>query len=135
MPGACINKKSRLWRVKGGNDDGWGPYPELWSFTIVTSTSVGDDHTPAPSGFRLRQNTPNPFNPSTRIGFSLPENSDVCIEFYNVLGQKIDSIDLKFMHSGEHTTVWDGSRFPSGVYFYKLTAGESFEIKKMTLLK
>jgi len=123
------------WRVKGGNDNGWGPYSEPWSFAIVASTSVGDDHTPAPSGFRLYQNRPNPFNPLTRIGFSLPENSDVCIEFYNVLGQKIDSIDLKLMQAGDHTIEWDGSGFPSGVYFYKLTTGESFEIKKMTLLK
>jgi len=123
------------WRVKGGNDNGWGPYSELWSFAIETSTSVGDCHASAPSNFRLHQNTPNPFNPFTSIRFSLPRNSDVCIEFYNVLGQKIDSIDLKSAHSGEHRIEWNGSGFPSGVYFYKLSAGEFTEIKKMTLLK
>jgi flagellar hook assembly protein FlgD len=78
---------------------------------------------------------PNPFNPSTGISFNLPENSNVHIEIYNVLGQKVDSINLKHLPSGKHTVLWDGSEYPSGVYLYKISAGKYSEIKKMTLLK
>ena len=123
------------WRVKGGNENGWGPYCELRSFVISTTTSYGHDYITSPSNFRLRQNIPNPFNPSTRIGFDLPLKSTVDIEIYNVLGQIVDSFYLNSLSPGNYTVTWNGSGFPSGVYFYNLTAGEYFEIKKMTLLK
>lgn len=123
------------WRVKGGNDNGWGPYCESRSFTVYTSTSYGYDYITTPSNFRLRQNIPNPFNPFTRIQFDLPGESRVDIEIYNVLGQIVDSHYLNSLPAGNYAVVWNGSRFPSGVYFYKVTAGSHVEIRKMTLLK
>jgi hypothetical protein len=122
------------WQVKGGNSNGWGPYSELWSFTVDASASAGEPVN-IPSVFRLHQNIPNPFNPATRLSFNISENSDAIIEIYNVLGQKVDKIELNSLSPGEHTVVWDGTGFPSGVYFYRLTAGDRFEIRKMTLLK
>jgi hypothetical protein len=122
------------WRVKGGNVNGWGPYSELWSFTVDASASAGEPVN-IPSVFRLHQNIPNPFNPATRLSFNISENSDAIIEIYNVLGQKVDKIELNSLSPGEHAVIWDGTGFPSGVYFYRLTAGDRFEIRKMTLLK
>jgi hypothetical protein len=122
------------WRVKGGNANGWGPYSELWSFTVDASASAGEPVN-IPSVFRLHQNIPNPFNPATRLSFNISENSDAIIEIYNVLGQKVDKIELNSLSPGEHAVIWDGTGFPSGVYFYRLTAGDRFEIRKMTLLK
>ncbi len=123
------------WRVKGGNENGWGPYCEPRSFTISTPTSYGYDYITTPSNFRLRQNIPNPFNPLTRIGFDLSEESRVDIEIYNVLGQMVDSHYLNSLPAGNYAVVWDGSGFPSGIYFYKVIAGKFVEIRKMTLLK
>lgn len=122
------------WQVKGGNSNGWGPYSELWSFTVDTNASAGEPVN-IPSVFRLHQNIPNPFNPATRLSFNISENSDAIIEIYNVLGQKVDKIELNSLNPGEHAVIWDGTGFPSGVYFYRLTAGDRFEIRKMTLLK
>jgi len=131
----ALADSSYVWRVKGGNENGWGPYSELWSFIILTSPSYGQDYITTPSNFVLRQNIPNPFNPSTRIGFELDSESRVDIEIYNVLGQIVDSIYLNSLSAGNYEVFWDGSGYPSGVYFYKLTAGSRYEIKKMTLLK
>jgi len=122
------------WRVKGDNANGWGPYSELWSFTVATPSLV-DYSSDMPTDFKLMQNTPNPFNPSTNISFQLPKASDVEIEIYNVVGQRIDVIKKRLLPSGGHDLVWDGSDFSSGVYFYRLTAGSYIEVKKMTLLK
>jgi hypothetical protein len=131
---APLDDSLYAWRVKGGNVNGWGPYSEMWSFTVDANASAGEPVN-IPSVFRLNQNIPNPFNPSTRLSFSISENSDVTIEIYNVLGQKVDKIELISQSPGEHTVVWDGTGFPSGVYFYRLSAGDRFEIRKMTLLK
>ncbi|UCE65746.1 MAG: T9SS type A sorting domain-containing protein [Candidatus Zixiibacteriota bacterium] len=124
-----------VWRVKGGNENGWGPCCEPRFFTISSAASYGYDYIRTPSNFRLRQNRPNPFNPSTRIEFDLPVESRVDMEIFNVLGQIVDSIYLNSLSPGKYAVTWNGSGFPSGVYFYKLMAGEYLEIKKMTLLK
>jgi hypothetical protein len=123
------------WRIKGGNGNGWGPYCELQNFTVARSTEIDNGYNVIPSDFRLGQNIPNPFNPATRIVFDLPVESRVDIEIYNVLGQLVDSIYLNSLTPGNYGVMWNGSGFPSGIYFYRLTAGEYSEIKKMTLLK
>jgi len=83
----------------------------------------------------LLGNFPNPFNPTTEISFSLPNASDVKLEVYNVMGQRVTTLADRFMEAGEHTVQWDAGSFSSGVYFYRLEAGEFVETKKMVLLK
>lgn len=80
-------------------------------------------------------NYPNPFNPSTDISFSLPEASTVRLEVFNLLGQAVATVYSGTLGAGEHSFTWDGSRSPSGVYMYRLTAGEFNITKKMMLLK
>ncbi len=93
-----------------------------------------------PAGFALEQNYPNPFNPTTMISFSLPSAQHVTLEIYNVQGQKVRTLIDEVRGAGEHAIEWDatsyaGDRVASGIYFYRLTAGDYVVSKKMTLLK
>ena len=86
-----------------------------------------------PSSFALSQNIPNPFNPITKIGLSLPTQSDWTLNIYNVAGQLVK--DFRGNNIGNVTVEWDASMVPSGVYLYKLNAGSYSDTKKMVLMK
>ena len=90
--------------------------------------------------FRLDQNFPNPFNPSTTIGFNLPSSRYVKIIIYNNLGQVVRRLYRGKLAAGYHHITWDGRNdfglsSPNGVYFYKLSTGKQTEVKKMVLMK
>jgi len=87
-----------------------------------------------PHEYSLLQNYPNPFNPSTTISFVLGEKSDYKLTIYNVTGQVVQTFD-RTAEAGEHSVVWDAADNSSGVYFYKLEAGNFSSTKKMVLLK
>jgi len=87
-----------------------------------------------PSNFDVAQNYPNPFNPTTTIDFSIPVNADVAMTIYNVNGQKVTSFSGTF-EAGIHSFEWDASQAASGVYFYRLSAGDFTAVKKMVLMK
>lgn len=87
-----------------------------------------------PSNFGVAQNYPNPFNPTTTIDFSIPVSADVMMTIYNVNGQKVTDFSGAF-EAGIHSFEWDASQAASGVYFYRLTAGDFSAVKKMVLLK
>ena len=99
---------------------------------ITSGVGVEDD---APAAFSVAQNSPNPFNPTTTISFSLAEAGNVTVEVYNVAGQKVDTIVDGFMSTGSHSMVWDASDFSAGVYFYTVKSGGFSNTMKMTLLK
>ncbi|MBK7980133.1 MAG: T9SS type A sorting domain-containing protein [Ignavibacteriae bacterium] len=93
-----------------------------------------------PKIFSLEQNYPNPFNPITMIKFTIPENNLVrpqkaVIDVYNVLGQKISTLVNEEKLPGIYKIEFDGSKYTSGIYFYKLTVGKFSQIKKMILTK
>jgi VWFA-related protein len=87
-----------------------------------------------PVAFSLAQNYPNPFNPITIIEFALPSASDWELDVYNVLGQKVETWNGKG-EAGYYRIEWDAGRYASGVYFYRITAGQFTATKKMVLLK
>jgi hypothetical protein len=83
---------------------------------------------------------PNPFNPSTVIEFSLPEPTTVTLAVYNILGQIVSNIDLGQMAAGSHSITWDGvtdqgESVSTGIYFYRIQAGDYSESRKMMILK
>ena len=88
-----------------------------------------------PDIYSLLQNYPNPFNPETKIRFNLPEDFQVKLEVYNLQGQKVITLVDKMLPAGIHTANFNGSNFSSGIYFYKIIAGEYSEIKRMLLIK
>jgi len=97
-----------------------------------TPTSVEDNN---PLQFKVEQNSPNPFNPSTMIQFTIPENNRVTIDIYNIAGQKIQTLVNDMMKAGSHSVTWDAGKYPSGVYIYKVKAGKYEKTMKMTLVK
>ncbi|MBD3366848.1 MAG: DUF4397 domain-containing protein [Candidatus Eisenbacteria bacterium] len=88
-----------------------------------------------PMEFALGQNSPNPFNPVTEIAFALPEESDVTIDVYNVRGQRVKRLIDERRPAGWHTIRVDANDMASGVYFYRMQAGDFTESRKMSILK
>ncbi len=89
----------------------------------------------APTQFALFQNYPNPFNPSTTISYSLPKPARVSLRVFNTLGQEVASLMNGEKEAGTYQVTWNAASMPSGVYIYRLEAGEFVESKKLTLLK
>ena len=89
----------------------------------------------SPATFTVAQNSPNPFNPTTTIAFSLAEAGNVTVDVFNVAGQKVDTLVDGFTEAGSHSVVWDGSEVSAGVYFYTIKSGDFSKTVKMTLLK
>ncbi|MBC8490683.1 MAG: T9SS type A sorting domain-containing protein, partial [Bacteroidetes bacterium] len=88
-----------------------------------------------PEGFSLYQNYPNPFNPITNIKFDLRKSSNTKLIIYNILGKEIATLVNEKLNAGSYEVDWDGSAYPSGVYFYKLTTDGFSDVKKMILIK
>jgi sugar lactone lactonase YvrE len=105
--------------------------------TIKYSQLVGIEPVSSeiPNEFLLLQNYPNPFNPVTNIEFSIPKNSSVKITVYNSSGKEIETIVNGELSAGTYNVDWNASKYPSGVYFYKLTAGSFINTKKMIFVK
>ncbi len=110
---------------------GWAV--EKWIFDGVVSVEQASDLTP--ERFSLRQNYPNPFNPTTTIEFSLKQSAFARLEVFNLLGQKVGTLLEKQLAAGSYKANFDAGTLNSGVYFYKLTAGDFTSIKKMLLTK
>lgn len=88
-----------------------------------------------PKQFNISQNFPNPFNPTTTIKYELPKDVKVVIKVYDILGREVVVLVNEFKKAGYYQTEFNGSNFASGVYFYRIEAGEYLKSKKMVLLK
>lgn len=111
-----------------------GTIADIGAFYFDQSTSVADDHL-VPVEFHLGQNYPNPFNASTIIQYTLPKTSDVTIDTYDLLGRKVETLVNKHQPAGYHQVIWNADDVSSGIYFYRITAGEFSQSRKMILLK
>lgn len=94
-----------------------------------------DEELPVPLTFRLEQNYPNPFNPSTTIKYSLPEVRKVTLTLFNLLGEEVATLVNEEKVAGYYTVEFNAASLPSGVYFYRISAGSFVETKKMVLMK
>jgi hypothetical protein len=88
-----------------------------------------------PHSYNLYQNYPNPFNPITRIGYQLPASAFVVLKVFDVLGREIETLVNKHQNADNHSVQFNASNLPSGVYFYRLQAGNYSAINKTLLLK
>ncbi len=104
-------------------------------FDWHVQSSVDDRQVSFPSSFELLQNHPNPFNARTVIGYSLPRSMEVSIEVYDVLGRKIETLTSGHQPGGYYEVSWNAGEVPSGIYFYRIQAGENTETRKMLLLR
>jgi hypothetical protein len=108
--------------------------------TGVATSALEHTYTTPPSKYQLKQNFPNPFNPSTTIRYSLSGPENISIRIYDVSGQLVKEINKEHNQAGEYEVIWDGSnnngeKISSGIYFYRLSVGNYNEAKKMILIK
>jgi hypothetical protein len=102
--------------------------------TISSVTGIeGENITPAE--YCLNQNYPNPFNPSTQIKFTLPKSSNVKIEVFNSLGQKIRVVLNQKINAGANTIKFNADNLPSGIYYYRIKSDSFISVKKMLLVR
>ncbi len=125
VDGMAIQYSSDVLRVATHGRGAW----QVNLLTGIASPSL------PPSTFAVSQNYPNPFNPTTTIRYSIPQASNVEIDIYNVLGEKVETLLKGFQPQGDHIVAFDASRLPSGVYFYTIRFGDISVTKKMVLLK
>lgn len=98
-------------------------------------TGVTNSSAILPDKFLLRQNYPNPFNPSTEISFDIPKQTFVTLKVYDISGREVAKLANGEYTPGAYSIVFDASKFASGVYFYRITAGDFVETKRMVLIK
>jgi hypothetical protein len=112
------------YRLKQIDADGQYEYsPEV----EVSLTAVSD--------YSLKQNFPNPFNPTTKIEYSIPTDNNVEIKVFNVLGVEVATLLNEPRQAGTHSIEFNSDALPSGIYFYKINSGKYSEVKKMILLR
>lgn len=113
---------------------------EYFGPVSVKTEIITDDTIIIPLSTQLNAAYPNPFNPNTTISFDLVENSFVNIEIFNIKGQKIKTLLNDNVNAGRHRVIWNGTddnykKVSSGVYFYKMQAGDHSQLKKMVMMK
>jgi flagellar hook assembly protein FlgD len=101
----------------------------------IVVTSVAPVSSTIPREFNISQNYPNPFNPRTTIRLDVPQASNVNITVFNILGREVATIVNEELKPGEYEVQWDATDVASGTYFYKVTAGNFVQTRKMVLLK
>ena len=143
--------------IQDGNGDLWLDFIYLWDpdagvslfgqggtsvaywvykrVKVQKPTGIEDPNDGVATTFKLEQNYPNPFNPSTTISFELSQREKVRLEVYNALGERVATLVDGFVNAGSHDITFDASNLASGIYFYKLTAGNFTDVKKMVLMK
>jgi DNA-binding beta-propeller fold protein YncE len=113
-----------FYRLKQTDYDGTSQYSK--TVEVIAGT---------PTAFLLNQNYPNPFNPSTTISYTLPQAEQVTLKVYDVLGHEVATLVNEIKAAGNYTAMFNADKFSSGIYFYKLQAGNFAETKKMMLVK
>ena len=129
--------------IDAGDDIGL-PYsglaPDMGTFEFGATVKISDNIAKIPIKFTLLQNHPNPFNPSTAIHYTLPEQSSVNIIIYDILGRKIYQLLSSVQPLGSHLVQWNGTdsrgnMMSAGIYLYQIRAGDFIQTKKMVLMK
>ncbi len=118
-------------------------YPEVKVIYPEVETKVysaSDQSSAIPDAYGLSQNSPNPFNPDTRMSYSLPEAGHVRLTVFNILGQNVRQLIDDYAEAGTYEVIWDGrdnlgDQVASGVYFYRMDVNDYSETRKMMLLK
>ncbi len=105
------------------------------AYDSIVTVSVNNIGTEIPVKYNLSQNYPNPFNPRTVISVQLPAAGEVSLKVYDVMGREVQTLVKERLNAGTYNVYFDGSGLTSGVYFYKMTAGNYTETKRMLLIK
>ena len=118
--------------------DAWkknAPLPAETAPFGTISGVIGDPDGGLPVGYKLSQNYPNPFNPTTKVKYTIPKMSQVTLKVYNLIGQEVATLVNEVQPAGNYIALFEANTLATGVYFYRLEAGNFREVKKMLLLK
>ena len=126
--------------IPSGNDVHTGSTFKIDDLTFGPVTGVQESFSITPAVFALSQNYPNPFNPATKISYQIPTDGLVQLEVYNILGKTLETLVNEEKPAGRFTVTFDGSKYTSGIYFYRINVispnGKSFsQTNKMILMK
>jgi predicted GH43/DUF377 family glycosyl hydrolase len=130
------NDSLRMWFTGATNNASYSQIGYATSFfdsSIIDGIDISEQG--FPNDYKLKQNYPNPFNPTTMINYQLPVTSYVTITIYNLLGQKVATLVNKRQQAGFYQVEWDANGFASGLYYYRIDAGNFVGIRKMIYLK
>jgi subtilisin-like proprotein convertase family protein len=128
---ASANWVLRIYDLKDGNEGTLAS----WCLIFRLSNLVSTGENTVPVKYELSQNYPNPFNPYTRIPYKIAENTFVTLKVYDVLGREVKTLVSGKQTAGEYVAVFNSSGLTTGVYFYRLQAGEFTETKRMLMIK
>ena len=136
----AISGPGELLRVYGASSEGAQLASASFNDGSITAQLENGPISATPATYALHANVPNPFNPETVIAFDLAQDSPVQLVVYDVLGQQVRSLVAGFLPAGAQRVLWDGrnqrgAQVGSGVYFYRLEAGEFVQTRRMMLLK
>ena len=121
--------------------DGYDATPsESRTFTVDASDLLSVNNIALPTSYALHNNYPNPFNPVTNILYDIPELTDVKLEIFNVMGQRVRTLAQGTHEAGRYQIVWNatndiGESLSSGMYIYRIQAGDFVSVKKLVLMK
>ena len=121
--------------VRSDFDMGIGLIPNVGCPLCTEGPDSFISDTEIPREFKLYSNYPNPFNPVTNIKFDLPKDVQVSIKIYDMVGREIKTLANEFKTAGRYSVTFSGADLASGVYYYKIKAGEFEQVRKMILLK
>jgi hypothetical protein len=128
-----LNSQYKMWY--GGGPGSLGKFGYATAPDTITSGIDAIVLASIPTNLLLKQNYPNPFNPVTMINYQLPVTSDVELNIYNLLGQKVASLVNEKQNAGYHHIEWNASGFASGLYYCRIEAGNFTQTRKMIYLK
>ena len=135
LPGEGLIFNAITVRQIPGSDMSGDLYFDDAQYDLVSDVKQTAPDASGPVSFQLSQNYPNPFNPATRITYTLPSASQVKLIVYNILGQEVSRLVDAPVSAGRHKIIWDAGGMPSGIYFYRLEAGNYQRTRKMILLR
>lgn len=128
---AVLDGSSTLSEIHEGNNIGW----TIFEPAGITTSIVDTKNKKLPNTLQLKQNYPNPFNPQTTIGYYLPKAGHIKLDVYSANGQHITQLVNGFQKSGAHHVHFKATHLASGIYFYRIQAGDFIQTKKMVLIR
>jgi hypothetical protein len=132
--GKLSNLLTYFWRVCAINQYGTGNWSTIWSYSYLL-TGITQNDKDIPKEYKLYNNYPNPFNPTTNVQFSIVNVHYVTLKVFDILGRNVATLVNEQLQPGTYEVTWNAQNYTSGVYFYRLQSGDFTDTKRMLMIK